>query len=195
MRSTMRVEAAAYHRERFTSHPDSYRPFIRAIVEEGLSIPGYEYARARNLQREFRRRHGEGPRGSGCVLDAGRADDGSERSFLDGRPRVLRSGKLLGSSRDRDSERRGRRRTPALDSAHGGAVLGGEAFLDGFVVRGAARLSRRAAGSQRASSFGLDSLSRARTKLPRSPRHNDRGRVPRSLSSGTLPRFPCSERP
>jgi aspartyl-tRNA(Asn)/glutamyl-tRNA(Gln) amidotransferase subunit A len=51
----MRVEAAAYHRERFTSHPDAYRPFIHAIVEEGLSIPGFEYARARNLQREFRR--------------------------------------------------------------------------------------------------------------------------------------------
>jgi Asp-tRNA(Asn)/Glu-tRNA(Gln) amidotransferase A subunit family amidase len=51
----MRVEAAAYHRERFTSHPDFYRPFIHAIIEEGLSIPGFEYARARNLQREFRR--------------------------------------------------------------------------------------------------------------------------------------------
>ncbi len=51
----MRVEAAAYHRERFTSHPDSYRPFIHAIIEEGLSIPGFEYSRARNLQREFRR--------------------------------------------------------------------------------------------------------------------------------------------
>jgi aspartyl-tRNA(Asn)/glutamyl-tRNA(Gln) amidotransferase subunit A len=51
----MRVEAAAYHRERFASHPDSYRPFIHGIVEEGLAIPGFEYARARNLQREFRR--------------------------------------------------------------------------------------------------------------------------------------------
>jgi Asp-tRNA(Asn)/Glu-tRNA(Gln) amidotransferase A subunit family amidase len=51
----MRVEAAAYHRERFALHADSYRPFIHAIVEEGLSIPGFEYARARNLQREFRR--------------------------------------------------------------------------------------------------------------------------------------------
>jgi Asp-tRNA(Asn)/Glu-tRNA(Gln) amidotransferase A subunit family amidase len=51
----MRVEAAAYHRERFLDHADSYRPFIHAIVEEGLSIPGFEYARARKLQREFRR--------------------------------------------------------------------------------------------------------------------------------------------
>jgi aspartyl-tRNA(Asn)/glutamyl-tRNA(Gln) amidotransferase subunit A len=51
----MRVEAAAYHRELFARNTDSYRPFIRAIVEEGLSIPGFEYARARKLQREFRR--------------------------------------------------------------------------------------------------------------------------------------------
>ena len=51
----MRVEAAAYHRERFASHPDGYRPFIHAIVEEGLSIPGFEYVRARQVQREFRR--------------------------------------------------------------------------------------------------------------------------------------------
>src|SRR3990172_4644321 len=51
----MRVEAAAYHRERFLDHADSYRPFIHAIIEEGLSIPGFEYARARNFQREFRR--------------------------------------------------------------------------------------------------------------------------------------------
>lgn len=51
----MRVEAAAYHRERFLSHGESYRPFIHAIVKEGLSIPGFEYARARKLQQEFRR--------------------------------------------------------------------------------------------------------------------------------------------
>ena len=51
----MRVEAAAYHRERFLSHGESYRPFIHAIVEEGLSIPGFEYARALRLQQEFRR--------------------------------------------------------------------------------------------------------------------------------------------
>ncbi len=51
----MRVEAAAYHRERFASNADSYRPFINAIVKEGLSIPGFEYARALRIQREFRR--------------------------------------------------------------------------------------------------------------------------------------------
>jgi Asp-tRNA(Asn)/Glu-tRNA(Gln) amidotransferase A subunit family amidase len=51
----MRVDAAAYHRESFQQHADSYRPFIRKIVEEGLAVPGFEYARARRLQREFRR--------------------------------------------------------------------------------------------------------------------------------------------
>jgi aspartyl-tRNA(Asn)/glutamyl-tRNA(Gln) amidotransferase subunit A len=51
----MRVEAAAYHRERFLRYTDSYRPFIRAIVQEGLSIAGFEHARAGQLQREFRR--------------------------------------------------------------------------------------------------------------------------------------------
>jgi aspartyl-tRNA(Asn)/glutamyl-tRNA(Gln) amidotransferase subunit A len=51
----MRVEAAAYHEEKFKRSPDIYRPFLHAIIEEGLSIPGFEYARARNLQRSFRR--------------------------------------------------------------------------------------------------------------------------------------------
>jgi Asp-tRNA(Asn)/Glu-tRNA(Gln) amidotransferase A subunit family amidase len=51
----MRVEAAAFHRERFERHADSYRPRIHAVVEEGLSIPGFEYVRALRIQREFRR--------------------------------------------------------------------------------------------------------------------------------------------
>jgi amidase len=51
----MRAEAAAYHRERFASHPEGYRPFIHAIVEEGLRVPGFEYARALRIQKEFRR--------------------------------------------------------------------------------------------------------------------------------------------
>jgi len=51
----MRVEAAAYHRERFAGNTDSYRPFIRGIVEDGLKISGVEYARALRIQKEFRR--------------------------------------------------------------------------------------------------------------------------------------------
>jgi Asp-tRNA(Asn)/Glu-tRNA(Gln) amidotransferase A subunit family amidase len=51
----MRVEAAAYHRERYLANTSGYRPYIRRIVEEGLSMPAFEYARALRTQREFRR--------------------------------------------------------------------------------------------------------------------------------------------
>jgi aspartyl-tRNA(Asn)/glutamyl-tRNA(Gln) amidotransferase subunit A len=51
----MRVEAAAYHRERFARHRDSYGPYIRSIVEAGLETSGVDYARALRLQKEFRR--------------------------------------------------------------------------------------------------------------------------------------------
>jgi aspartyl-tRNA(Asn)/glutamyl-tRNA(Gln) amidotransferase subunit A len=51
----MRVEAAAYHRERFARHADSYRPYIRSIVEAGLGIPGVDHASALRIQKEFRR--------------------------------------------------------------------------------------------------------------------------------------------
>jgi Asp-tRNA(Asn)/Glu-tRNA(Gln) amidotransferase A subunit family amidase len=51
----MRVEAAAYHRERYLANTSGYRPYIRRIVEEGLSMPAFAYARALRIQREFRR--------------------------------------------------------------------------------------------------------------------------------------------
>jgi amidase len=54
-RIIMRVEAATFHRDRFRSHADSYRPYIHAIVEEGLSIPGVDYVRVLRAKRELRR--------------------------------------------------------------------------------------------------------------------------------------------
>jgi amidase len=54
-RIIMRVEAAAFHRERFATHAVSYRPYIHALVEEGLSIPGVEYARLLRARGEIRR--------------------------------------------------------------------------------------------------------------------------------------------
>ena len=54
----MRVEAAAYHRERFARHADSYRPKIRGLIEEGMAIPGVEYVRAQQARRKFREEMG-----------------------------------------------------------------------------------------------------------------------------------------
>jgi Asp-tRNA(Asn)/Glu-tRNA(Gln) amidotransferase A subunit family amidase len=54
-RILIRVEAATFHRDRFASHADSYRPYIHAIVEEGLSIPGVDYVRVLRAKRELRR--------------------------------------------------------------------------------------------------------------------------------------------
>ena len=54
----MRVEAAAFHRERFARHRDAYRPKIRGLIEEGLVIAGIEYVRAQQARRKFREEMG-----------------------------------------------------------------------------------------------------------------------------------------
>lgn len=55
-RRIMAVEAAAYHREQFAAHRESYGPKIAALLDEGLSISGVDYAAALAQQRHFRRR-------------------------------------------------------------------------------------------------------------------------------------------
>ncbi|HUG93608.1 MAG TPA: amidase [Planctomycetaceae bacterium] len=54
-RTIMAVEAAESHAERFEQHRDAYRPSVRALVEEGLSIRGIDYVRCRHHQAELRR--------------------------------------------------------------------------------------------------------------------------------------------
>lgn len=50
-RVIMTVEGAYHHQERFAQHKDEYRPGIRQLVEDGLSTPAIDYARA--LQRRL----------------------------------------------------------------------------------------------------------------------------------------------
>ena len=54
-RRIMAVEAAAYHRERFTSYRNQYGPMIASLLDEGLGIPAVEYVAAKIWHREFRR--------------------------------------------------------------------------------------------------------------------------------------------
>jgi len=54
-RRIMAVEAAAYHRERFTKHREAYGPMIRGLLDEGLTISGIDYADALAWQRKYRR--------------------------------------------------------------------------------------------------------------------------------------------
>lgn len=54
----MRVEAAAYHRDRFARHRDAYRPKISGLIEEGLAIAGVDYVRAQQARRRFREEMG-----------------------------------------------------------------------------------------------------------------------------------------
>lgn len=49
------AEAAEVHRERFAEKKDLYGPRIREFVERGLEMPAWEYMRAREVQRRFRR--------------------------------------------------------------------------------------------------------------------------------------------
>lgn len=50
-RTMMAVEAAAYHLDRLTRHPEDYPPRIRELIEEGLACPAPQYAACRDNQR------------------------------------------------------------------------------------------------------------------------------------------------
>jgi Asp-tRNA(Asn)/Glu-tRNA(Gln) amidotransferase A subunit family amidase len=58
-RTIMAVEAAEYHRAQFAAHRDKYGPKISSLLDEGLKIPGVDYAAALAWQRDFRRRIAE----------------------------------------------------------------------------------------------------------------------------------------
>ena len=58
-RRIMAVEAAAYHRERFTAHRDQYGPMIASLLDEGLAIRAVDYVAAKTWHREFRRHAAE----------------------------------------------------------------------------------------------------------------------------------------
>jgi aspartyl-tRNA(Asn)/glutamyl-tRNA(Gln) amidotransferase subunit A len=49
------AEAAEVHRERFAEKKDLYGPKIREYIERGLDTPAWEYIRALEVQRRFRR--------------------------------------------------------------------------------------------------------------------------------------------
>jgi aspartyl-tRNA(Asn)/glutamyl-tRNA(Gln) amidotransferase subunit A len=55
-RRIMAAEAAAYHRQPFIAHRDSYGPLITGLLDEGLAMPAVDYADALAWQRDYRRR-------------------------------------------------------------------------------------------------------------------------------------------
>lgn len=54
-RRVLRVEAAAYHEERFGRHGDEYPPKIRELVQAGLAERGVDYVRAQQVRAQVRR--------------------------------------------------------------------------------------------------------------------------------------------
>ncbi len=58
-RRIMAVEAAAYHRPTFLARRDAYGPNIASLLDEGLSVPGVDYAEALAHQRTVRRTIGD----------------------------------------------------------------------------------------------------------------------------------------
>ena len=54
-RMLMTVEAAAAHQEWFTDRADDYSPNIRAVIEQGMLVPGVSYVQAKRVRRAFRR--------------------------------------------------------------------------------------------------------------------------------------------
>lgn len=53
--TVMAVEAAAYHREDFGAHRESYGPMITGLLDQGLAAPGLELAEALAYLHEYRR--------------------------------------------------------------------------------------------------------------------------------------------
>ena len=54
-RCIMAVDAAAYHRKRFTTHREAYGPMITKLLDEGLTIPRVDYTDALDWQQRFSR--------------------------------------------------------------------------------------------------------------------------------------------
>lgn len=54
-RLVLTAEAAEVHRERFTEKKDLYGPKIRELIDRGLHTPAWEYVRALEVQKSFRR--------------------------------------------------------------------------------------------------------------------------------------------
>ena len=52
----MAAEAAAYHREQFAEHRESYGPMIASLLDQGLAMSAVEYSAAMMRLSEFRRR-------------------------------------------------------------------------------------------------------------------------------------------
>jgi aspartyl-tRNA(Asn)/glutamyl-tRNA(Gln) amidotransferase subunit A len=52
-RVVMTVEAAAFHEPRLRKHPEDYGPWIRTLLEDGLSCPAAEYARTKDHQKQL----------------------------------------------------------------------------------------------------------------------------------------------
>ena len=53
-RLVMAVEAAGYHEPRYRRYPEDYEPNITRLLEEGLACPASHYARAKELQAQWR---------------------------------------------------------------------------------------------------------------------------------------------
>jgi aspartyl-tRNA(Asn)/glutamyl-tRNA(Gln) amidotransferase subunit A len=60
-RLVMAVEAAAYHEARYRRHPDDYEPNFTGLLEEGLACPAPAFARAKELQAQWRHLLGKMP--------------------------------------------------------------------------------------------------------------------------------------
>jgi len=58
-RTIMDAELAAYHRELFDSMGDQYPPNIKARIEKGMTVPGYQYIEAVHQRIAFQNEFGE----------------------------------------------------------------------------------------------------------------------------------------
>jgi Asp-tRNA(Asn)/Glu-tRNA(Gln) amidotransferase A subunit family amidase len=129
-RIIMDTELASYHRDFFGFHRKSYPPNIKARIERGMEIRGYQYIEA------IRQRIVDGIVGSGLRIAAHGPLCRTERPFVDRIAGVLRALEYFRLSLDNDSFRLRRSKSPVGNPDRGGAFAGKETVGCGVLVRG-----------------------------------------------------------
>ena len=55
LRTILRADVAAIHKDLFAAHPTAYGPKLRELIETGMLVSAEDYLRARRLRRQFQR--------------------------------------------------------------------------------------------------------------------------------------------
>ena len=201
-RMVMAVEAAQVHREDFATRPETYRPGITRLIEEGLSASAVDYRAARVQQQRFAADLAAAPR---CV---GRAGGAGGASGAGGTGHRL----VPGDGIERAAARRTEHREPAVQlglvvqraaDVRGAGLPGCGRTAAGPATRHGSRIPRAVPGRGLVRGgpgvfrWGLSVMSRRRRRvLPQQAYRYRRRVLPRNAHTShrrTVPRRPRND--